>query len=114
MSKQEMVRGQPPISHVDQFCDTCVLAKHHRGAFPKQSKYRKDKTLELVHGDLCEPVKPAAPGGQRYILLLIDDATHYMWVALLAAKSNAVAKDAATSSGFMMEITATRAIENGW
>jgi transposase InsO family protein len=85
----EMVHVLPPISHAEQFCDTCVLAKHRHGAFPKQSKYRVDKTLELVHGDLCGSVKPTTPGEQRYFLLLVDDATRYMWVVLLTAKSEA-------------------------
>jgi transposase InsO family protein len=89
MGRLEIVLGLPPISHVEQFCDTCVLVKHHRGVFPKQSKYRADKALELVHGDLCGLVKPATPGGWRYFLLLVDDATRYMWVVLLTAKSEA-------------------------
>jgi hypothetical protein len=55
----------------------------------KQSKYSADKALELVHGDLSGPVKPATPGGRRYFLLLVDDATRYMWVLLLTAKSEA-------------------------
>jgi transposase InsO family protein len=89
MGRLEMVRGLPPISHAEQFCDTCVLTKHHHGVFLKQSKYRTDKSLELVHGDLCRPVKLATPSGLRYFLLLIDDATRYMWVVLLTAKSEA-------------------------
>jgi transposase InsO family protein len=89
MGRLEMVHGLPPISHTEQFCDTCVLVKHRRGVFPKQSKYRANKALELVHGDLCGPVKPATPGGRRYFLLLIDDATRYMWVVLLTTKSEA-------------------------
>jgi hypothetical protein len=68
MSKLQMVCGLPLINHAEQFCDTCMLAKHHRGTFLKQSKYHMDKALELVHGDLCGPVK-------HYFLLLIDDAT---------------------------------------
>jgi hypothetical protein len=78
MGRLEMVCGLPPISHAEQFCDTCVLAKHCRGVFPKQSKYRVDKALELVHDDLCGLVKPTTPGGRRYFLLLVDDATRYM------------------------------------
>jgi transposase InsO family protein len=89
MGKLEMVRGLPPISHAEQFCDTCVLTKHRRGVFPKQTKYHADKALELVHGDLCGLVKLATPGGWRYFLLLVDDATRYMWVVLLTAKSEA-------------------------
>jgi hypothetical protein len=89
MGRLEMVHGLPSISHTEQFCDTCVLAKHHRGVFPKQSKYHADKALELVHDDLCGPVKPTALGGRRYFLLLVDDATRYMWVVLLTAKYEA-------------------------
>jgi transposase InsO family protein len=89
MGRLEMVRGLPPINHIEQFCNTCILAKHHRGVFPNQSKNHADETLELVHGDLCGPVKPATPDGRRYFLLLIDDVTRYMWVVLLTAKSEA-------------------------
>jgi hypothetical protein len=35
---------------------------------------------------------PATPGGRRFFLLLIDDASHYMWVVLLDTKT--VATDA--------------------
>jgi transposase InsO family protein len=89
MGRLEMVHGLPLISHAEQFCDTCVLAKHRCGAFPKQSKYCVNKALELVHGDLYGSVKPVTPGRRRYFLLLVDDATRYMWVVLLAAKSKA-------------------------
>jgi hypothetical protein len=89
MGRLEMVCGLSPISHAEQFCDTCVLVKHLRGVFSKQSKYREDKTLELVHGDLCGSVKPATPDGRCYFLLLVDDVTRYMWVVLLTAKSEA-------------------------
>ena len=40
-----------------------------------------------MHGDLCGPVMPAMPGGRRFFLLLVDDATRFMWVSLLTAKS---------------------------
>jgi transposase InsO family protein len=89
MGMLEMVRGPLPISHAEQFCDTCVLAKHRRRVFPKQSKYCTDKALELVHGDLCGPVKPVTPSGRRHFLLVVDDATRYMWIVLLTAKSEA-------------------------
>jgi hypothetical protein len=41
-----MVRGLPLIIHAEQFCDTCVMAKHRCGVFPKQSKYHADSALE--------------------------------------------------------------------
>jgi hypothetical protein len=84
-----MARGLPRLEHVHQFCDTCVITKHRRGAFPKQARYHAQELLELVHGDLCGLISPATPGGRRYFLLLVDDATCYMWVVLLTAKNNA-------------------------
>jgi hypothetical protein len=89
MGRLGMARGLPRLEHVHQFCDTCVITKHRRGAFPKQARYRAQELLELVHGDLCGPISPATPGGRRYFLLLVDDATRYMWVVLLTAKNNA-------------------------
>jgi hypothetical protein len=89
MGRLERVRVLSLISHAEQFCGIYILANNRRGVFPKQSKYRADKTLELVRGDLCGPVKPSTPDGQRYFLLLVDDVTRYMLVVLLRAKSEA-------------------------
>jgi hypothetical protein len=46
--------------------------------------------LELVHGDLCGPISPATPAGNRYFLLLVDDYSRFMWVKLLRTKDEAV------------------------
>jgi hypothetical protein len=32
-------------------------------------------------------VSPATPGGRGYFLLLVNDATHYMWAELLDSKA---------------------------
>ena len=48
-------------------------------------------SLELVHGDLCRPITPATPSGNRYFLLLVDDFSRYMWIALLDTKDSAPA-----------------------
>jgi hypothetical protein len=82
------VRGMPRLKHAKQLCETCVVTKHRRAPFPSQAKYRAEKPLELVHGDICGPITPVTPGGRCY-LLLVDDATRYMWVVLLASKSGA-------------------------
>jgi transposase InsO family protein len=45
------------------------------------------KRLDLVHGDICGLlITPVTPGGQRYFLLLVDDASRFMWVVLLPTK----------------------------
>jgi hypothetical protein len=85
-----MVRGLPSLDHVEQFCDVCVLMKQRRLPFPQQSSFRAKEQLELMHGDLCGLVTPATPGGRRYFLLLVDDLSRYMWVAILGSKGEAM------------------------
>ena len=83
-----MVRGMPVIKHAEQVCDTCVTTKQRRRPLPQQAQYRAQE-LELVHGDLCGPVTPATPGGRRYFLLMVDDASRFMWAILLPSKDAA-------------------------
>lgn len=44
-----------------------------------------------MHGDLCVPITPANPSGKKYFLLLVDDATRFMWLSLLTSKDEAPA-----------------------
>ncbi|POO76345.1 hypothetical protein C1T30_43720, partial [Bacillus sp. MBGLi97] len=60
--------------------------------FPKTTSYRAEKVLELVHGDLCGPITPSTAGGSRYIFVLIDDHSRYMWTILLKEKNEAFGK----------------------
>ncbi|KAM2649885.1 hypothetical protein EV1_013946 [Malus domestica] len=54
LSKKEMVRGLPCISHPDQVCEGCLLGKQFRKSFPKESTIRAQKPLELIHTDKSE------------------------------------------------------------
>jgi transposase InsO family protein len=47
--------------------------------------------MELVHGDLCGPISPATPRGKKYFLLLMDDLSRYMWVAMIPFNDRAAA-----------------------
>nr|CAE03285.2 OSJNBb0046P18.1 [Oryza sativa Japonica Group] len=87
--QQEMVRGLPLLQQVTQVCDGCLLGKQRRAAFPAQSKYCTNEHLVLVHGDLCRPIEPATPAGNRYFLLLVDDMSRYMWLTLIRSKDEA-------------------------
>jgi hypothetical protein len=42
--------------------------------------------LELVHDDLCGPIAPVTPRSNKYFLLLMDDLSRYMWVAMIPSK----------------------------
>jgi transposase InsO family protein len=86
-----MVDGLPCVEHIHQLCSGCATTKLKRRPFPTQAKRRADGLLDLVHGDICGPISPAAAGGKEFFLLLVDDHSRYMWLSLLANKSDALA-----------------------
>lgn len=67
-------------------CSSCFLGKQGRHSFPQATTYRADKILDLIYGDLCGPITPATPSKKRYIFVLIDDHSRYMWSILLKEK----------------------------
>lgn len=89
LSQQEMVRGLPSLDHIDQVCDSCLAGKQRRRSFPTEAKFRAKNKLELVHADLCGPIAPITPSGNRFFLLLVDDFSRYMWLILLSSKDQA-------------------------
>lgn len=87
MSSKRMVLGLPHLEQENQFCESCLVGKQTRTSFPQATSYRATRMLELVHADLCGPISPPTIGGNRYIFVLIDDFSRYMWSFLLKEKS---------------------------
>jgi transposase InsO family protein len=58
---------------------------------PKKSLWRASKKLQLVHADICGPIKPNSNSNKRYILSFIDDFTRKTWIYFLHEKSEAFA-----------------------
>jgi gag-polypeptide of LTR copia-type/Integrase core domain/GAG-pre-integrase domain/Zinc knuckle len=74
-------------------CDGCTAGKQKRLSHPvKDVDYRSSQPLDLIHIDLCGPIKPQSLGGQKYIFVLIDDYSRKSWVYLLSLKNDAVHK----------------------
>lgn len=92
MIQKEIVLGVPNISIEREVCSSCLLGKQARQPFPKATTYRANKTLELLHGDLCGPIAPSTSNGNKYVFVVIDDHTRYMWTILLKEKSEAFEK----------------------
>lgn len=90
LANENMVIGLPHIHHVEQICDGCLVGKQRRTSFPINASYRAEEVLDLVHGDICGPISPATPGCKRYFLLVVDDNSRFMWVALLRSKDEAL------------------------
>ncbi|KAL4297638.1 hypothetical protein GQ457_12G007010 [Hibiscus cannabinus] len=89
LGEKKMVNGIPTISHPNQLCEACLLGKHARSSFPKEATSRATEPLQLVHTDVCGPIKPLSFGKSRYFLLFIDDYSRKTWVYFLKQKSEA-------------------------
>lgn len=87
MSEKKIVNGMPLINHPDQLCEACLLGKHARKSFPKEATSRATEPLELIHADVCGPIKPSSFGKSNYFLLFIDDFSRKTWVYFLKEKS---------------------------
>lgn len=55
------------------FCEGCVQGRQHREPFPKDGGMRASKPLEIVHSDVCGPMRTTSIGGARYFATFIDD-----------------------------------------
>lgn len=65
------------------------MSKQKRKPFPSQATFSAKQALELIHGDLCGPITPSTSIGNKYIFLLVDDYSHFMWAYLLKSKREA-------------------------
>ena len=86
---KQMVRGLPQLKAPSKICTDCTVGKQHRDAIPKRSLWRASQRLQLVHADICGPIKPVSNSKKRYFISFIDDYSRKMWIYCLAEKSEA-------------------------
>lgn len=73
----------------DITCDTCSACKAQKMPFKKEATSRATEPLERVHMDLIGPMSHATHSGNKYILIIVDDKTRYIWTYLLKRKNEA-------------------------
>ena len=66
-----------------------MVGKQHRDAIPKRSLWRASQRLQLVHVDICGPIKPVSNSKKRYFISFIDDYSRKVWIYFLLEKSEA-------------------------
>lgn len=55
-----------------QVCETCIKGKHAQAPY-NRSTTNSSELLELIHTDVCGPMRVSSLGGSRYFLTFIDD-----------------------------------------
>ncbi|KAG7553078.1 Zinc finger CCHC-type superfamily [Arabidopsis thaliana x Arabidopsis arenosa] len=84
LSKKEAI---PRISglHLEK-CAHCLRGKQHMVSFKSSVPSRKPKVLDLVHSDVCGPMKTKSLGGASYFVTFIDDHSRKLWVFTMRTK----------------------------
>lgn len=67
-------------------CITCLEGKQTRKPFPTEGS-RATSLLELIHSDVCGPMKNTSTGGARYFVTFIDDFSRRVHVYFIKNKS---------------------------
>ncbi|KAJ0734970.1 putative RNA-directed DNA polymerase [Helianthus annuus] len=90
MGVNETVNGLPKVTKSQYTCKGCIFGKHARKPFSKQATWRANKPLQLLHSDICGPMRTQSIGGCRYFITFIDDFSRKTWVYFMKFKSEAL------------------------
>jgi hypothetical protein len=86
INRKEVLREMPKISNpTNTMCNHCEHGKQTRTEF-RTKEYYKKKSLEIVHIDLCGPMKTKGMNGEQYFMVIIDDYTIMIGVCFLKKK----------------------------
>ncbi|GJW90183.1 retrovirus-related pol polyprotein from transposon TNT 1-94 [Tanacetum coccineum] len=87
ISKKDVVIGLQKLKYVkDQLCSSCEVSKAKRSSFKTKAVPSSKGRLNLLHMDLCCPMRVASINGKKYILAIIDDYSRYTWTLFLRSK----------------------------
>nr|XP_010322045.1 uncharacterized protein LOC101268110 [Solanum lycopersicum] len=115
---KDLVRGLPTKSFKDnQVCGTCIQGKQVRSSFKLKLTVSTTKPLELLHMDLCGPMRVLSRGGKRYVFVIVDDYSRFTWKLFLATKDETFTMfeifAKLVQKKFNKEIISIRS-DNGW
>nr|GEV47147.1 hypothetical protein [Tanacetum cinerariifolium] len=82
--KKDVVIGLPKLKFVkDQICSSSEVSKAKRSSFKSKVVPSSKGRLNLLHMDLCGPMRVASINGKKYILVIVDDYSRYTWTLFL-------------------------------
>ncbi|GJR98007.1 retrovirus-related pol polyprotein from transposon TNT 1-94 [Tanacetum coccineum] len=90
LAKNGLVRGLPKLKfEKDHLCSTCAMSKSKKQSHKPKSKDTIQEKLYLLHMDLYRPMRVKSVNGKKYILVIEDDYSRFIWVKFLASKDEA-------------------------
>ncbi|RVX04494.1 Retrovirus-related Pol polyprotein from transposon RE1 [Vitis vinifera] len=87
LHQKGLTQGLPVICDEKNVCQVCQFGKQSRLSFPVNKAWRASERLQLIHTDVCGPMKTPSLNGNMYFILFIDDKTRMCWVFFMKQKS---------------------------
>ncbi|GJT90422.1 retrovirus-related pol polyprotein from transposon TNT 1-94 [Tanacetum coccineum] len=87
LTRLDLVDGLPKFMYEkEHLYSTCKRGKSKKASHPPKLVPSDHSKLELLHMDLCGPMRVASINGKKYILVIVDDYSRYTWVYFLYSK----------------------------
>ncbi|GKF24598.1 retrovirus-related pol polyprotein from transposon TNT 1-94, partial [Tanacetum coccineum] len=87
LSKKDVMIGLPKLKYVkDQLCSSCEVSKVKRSSFKTKVVPSSKGLLNLLHMDLCGPMRVKIINGKKYILVIVDHYSRYTCTLFLRYK----------------------------
>ncbi|GJS15283.1 retrovirus-related pol polyprotein from transposon TNT 1-94 [Tanacetum coccineum] len=67
-------------------CPSCEMCKTKRSTFKTKTFPSSEGWLQLLHMDLCGPMRVESINGKKYNLVIVDDYSRYTWTHFLRSK----------------------------
>nr|GEY90292.1 integrase, catalytic region, zinc finger, CCHC-type, peptidase aspartic, catalytic [Tanacetum cinerariifolium] len=76
-------------THYRELLSAYELCKSKKPSHQPKVKYTNQEKLQLLHMDLCGPMRMTSINEKRYILVIVDDYSRFTWVRFLRSKDEA-------------------------
>ncbi|KAJ9546296.1 hypothetical protein OSB04_018839 [Centaurea solstitialis] len=87
---RSLVSGLPETRlSKDTLCPACALGKMKRSSHPPKLETNCRSPLDMIHMDLCGPMRIESLARKKYMLVLVDEFSRFTWLEFLRAKSDA-------------------------
>ncbi|GKD03933.1 integrase, catalytic region, zinc finger, CCHC-type containing protein, partial [Tanacetum coccineum] len=81
LTKHDLVDGFLKFKYgKDHLCSACEQGKSKKSSHPPKVVSSTHFELELLHMDLCGPIRVASINGKKYILVIVDDYSRFTWL----------------------------------
>ncbi|KAK4393449.1 Retrovirus-related Pol polyprotein from transposon TNT 1-94 [Sesamum angolense] len=87
LHQKKMMTDLPQIQAIEGACEACLQGKQHKKPFPSRTSWRAKAVLELIHTDVCGPMRTPSYEQNRYFILFIDAYSRMTWVYFMREKS---------------------------